>query len=146
MHLKYCIFVYFLQCPPSTVLGMKKGPCISHRQPLKIVNCTCPSGSKLTLVHKTDGKDTYICQSCPRGQVIDGTGKCGPCPAGKAAIPGIFIKEWAMGPVSKLFRTECSGDNCNGVSCYFLWCIVQYLSVSCFLLFSFFFLINFFSS
>lgn len=95
--------------------GMKKGPCISGLRPLMIVNCTCPSGSKLTLVHKTDGKDTYVCQSCPRGQVIDGTGKCGPCPAGKAAIPGIFIKEWAMGPVSKLFRTECSGDNCNGV-------------------------------
>ena len=100
----------------SPFLGMKVGPCIADPKPVMKHNCTCPSGSKLTLIHKTDGKDTYICQSCPPGQVITSSGTCGPCLAGKAAIPGIFIKEWPMGPVSKLFRTECSGDNCNGVS------------------------------
>ena len=97
---------------------MKNGPCIPVAKPSTTTNCTCPSGSKLSLVHKTDGTDAYVCQSCPPGQVITSSGSCGRCPDGKAAIPGIFIREWAKGPVSKLFKTECSGDSCNGVSSF----------------------------
>ena len=95
---------------------MKTGPCISESKPEKTTNCTCPFGSKLTFVHRTDSPDAYICKSCPRGQVITSSGSCGNCPDGKAAIPGVFINEWPMGPISSLFNTQCSGENCYGVS------------------------------
>lgn len=103
------------------------GPCIPEIRVAPTTNCTCQSGSKLTLLHQTDGtSDTYICQSCPKGKVIDSHGSCGRCPKGQAAIPGIFIKEWPKGNLPSIFKTECSGNICAGVSC--VTCYFQFLS------------------
>ena len=123
---------FFVVCP---ILGMKKGPCIPLKEvPSMTTNCTCASGSILKPLSRTGKTDAYICQSCPPGQVIASSGKCGRCPNGKAAIPGIFIREWPSGPIFKLFKTACSGDSCSGVRFLLIY---HYLFSSCQLLSSF---------
>lgn len=103
------------------------GPCISKSLPASTTNCTCPSGSKLTLLHKTDGvSDVYTCQSCPKGQIIGSTGACGYCPDGKAAISSVHLFEWPLGPLSSIFKTACSGDYCSGVSYFPLFVAIKF--------------------